>query len=115
VICPTGLNTEVERRLLAAARAGDELAFDRLTARYTAGLEFFCLLMLGCPQAAHEAVCETVLRGWRELGRVAPPHPARIWLYGLASDVCFENLEATAESRALRPFDAVRDTNEPSQ
>ena len=115
MICPAGQNTEVERRLLAAAHAGDELAFGRLTARYTAGLEFFCLLMLGCPHAAHEAVCETLLRGWRELGRVAPPETARIWLYGLAGDVCLEDLAATAESQASRSFDAVRDTNEPSQ
>ena len=92
------LNTEEERSLLAAARAGDEVAFGRLASRYRPGLEFFCLLMLGCPHAAHDAVCETLLRGWRELGRVAPSGSLRIWLYGLATHVCLEDLDGADES-----------------
>ena len=87
------LDTGQERRLLAAAGAGDEVAFGRLASRYRPGLEFFCLLMLGCPHAAHDAVCETLLRGWRELGRVAPSGSLRIWLYGLATHVCLEDLD----------------------
>jgi RNA polymerase sigma-70 factor (ECF subfamily) len=109
------LNTEEERSLLAAARAGDEGAFGHLASRYRPGLEFFCLLMLGCPHAAHDAVCETLLRGWRELGRVAPTGSPRIWLYRLATHVCLEDLEAADESGGRRPFDGVRDTNERSR
>jgi RNA polymerase sigma-70 factor (ECF subfamily) len=92
------LNPEEERSLLAAARAGDEVAFGRLASRHRPGLEFFCLLMLGCPHAAHDAVCETLLRGWRELGRVAPPGSPRLWLYGLATHVCLEDLDRADES-----------------
>ena len=110
------LNTGEEHHLLAAARAGDELAFGRLASRYRPGLEFFCLLMLGCPHAAHDAVCETLLRGWRDLGRVAPSGSPRIWLYRLATDVCLEDLGEADESSADRgPFDGVRDKNERSR
>jgi DNA-directed RNA polymerase specialized sigma24 family protein len=104
-----------ERHLLSAARAGDEKAFGRLAARHRPGLELFCLLMLGCPHAADEAVCETLLRGWTERDRGAPSTSARIWLYRLATDVCLEDLDGTDESRGPRPFDGVRHRNERSQ
>ena len=99
------LDTGQERRLLAAAGAGDEVAFGRLASRYRPGLEFFCLLMLGCPDAAHDAVCETLLRGWRDLGRVAWSGSPRIWLYRLATHVCLEDLDGADESGGRRPFD----------
>jgi RNA polymerase sigma-70 factor (ECF subfamily) len=81
-----------EHSLLAAARAGDEHAFGRLASQQLPGLERFCQLMLGCPDRAHEAVGEALLRGWRELRRGAPSASARIWLYRLATDVCLEEL-----------------------
>jgi DNA-directed RNA polymerase specialized sigma24 family protein len=108
------VNTREERILLAAARAGDELAFGRLAARYRPGLELFCQMMLGCPHAAHDAVCETLVRGWNELRRGAPSACARIWLYRLATDVCLEDLETTDECGGPRAFDGVRDRNQRS-
>jgi DNA-directed RNA polymerase specialized sigma24 family protein len=98
-----------EPGLLAAARAGDERAFGRLAACHRPGLELFCQLMLGCPHDAHAAVCETLLRGWRELDRVAPSASARIWLYRLATDICLQDLEAADESRGSRSLDGMRD------
>jgi DNA-directed RNA polymerase specialized sigma24 family protein len=91
--------TADERRLLSEARAGDEKAFGRLASRHRLGLELYCQLMLGCPHLAHEAVCETLLRGWRDLDRVAPPASARIWLYRLATDICLEDLDGTDHSQ----------------
>jgi DNA-directed RNA polymerase specialized sigma24 family protein len=104
-----------ECHLLAAARAGDEKAFGRLAARHRPGLELFCLLMLGCPHAADDAVCETLLRGWTELHRGTPSASARIWLYRLATGVCLEDLDGTDESRGPRPFDGVAHRNQRSQ
>jgi RNA polymerase sigma-70 factor (ECF subfamily) len=109
------LTTGEEARLLAAARDGDELAFGRLAAHYRPGLECFCLLMLGCPHAGHDAVSETLLRGWRDVGRVARTESPRIWLYRLATHVCLEDLDATDESGRRGPFDGVRDTSERSR
>jgi RNA polymerase sigma-70 factor, ECF subfamily len=108
------MGTVDEYRLLAAARAGDETAFGRLASNHRPGLERFCLLMLGCPDRAHEAVCETLLRGWQTMDCVAPSTSARIWLYRLAINVCLEDLDATDESQRRRPFDGLRDTNEPT-
>ena len=99
------MDTADERSLLAEARAGDEKAFGRLASRHRPGLELYCQLMLGCPHHAHEAVCETLLRGWRDLDRVAPSASARIWLYRLATDVCLEDLDGTDESQRPQPLD----------
>ena len=91
------METADERLLLAAARAGDEQAFGLLASRHRPGLECFCLLMLGCPHRAHDAVSEALLRGWRDVDRVAPSSSARIWLYRLATDVCLEQIDGTDE------------------
>jgi RNA polymerase sigma-70 factor (ECF subfamily) len=109
------LDIEEERSLVAAARAGDERAFGRLVSHYRPALEFFCLLMLGCPRAARDAVCETLLRGWRDVGRGAPAESPRIWLYRLATHVCLEDLDGADESGGRRPFDGVGDRSELSR
>jgi DNA-directed RNA polymerase specialized sigma24 family protein len=102
------LNSGDDGSLLAAARAGDEDAFGRLASRHRPGLELYCLLMLGCPHHADEAVCETLLRGWRGLDRVAPSVSARIWLHRLATEVCLEELDRTDEVRRPQPFDPTK-------
>ena len=109
------MSTRDEPGLLEAARAGDEHAFGRLASRHRPGLELYCRLMLGCPLEGHEAVQETLLRGWREVHRVAPSTTARIWLYRLATHICLEDLDATDEPGRPRPFDGVRDRNERSR
>jgi RNA polymerase sigma-70 factor, ECF subfamily len=81
--------------LLAAARLGDERAFAQLIDHHRPDLELYCRLMLGCPDRAHEAVQEALLRGWRELGRGDPRAAARIWLYRLATGVCLEAADRT--------------------
>jgi RNA polymerase sigma-70 factor (ECF subfamily) len=106
-------SNEEDCHLLAAARAGDEHAFGRLASRHASGLELFCLLMLGCPREAHAAVQETIVRGWRDLPRVAPSASARIWLYRLAMHVCLEGLDGTDEFRRSGPFDQVNGNERP--
>ena len=82
-----------ERSLLAAARTGDEEAFGRLAAHHRPGLEVFCSLMLGCPHTGHDALCETLLRGWSGLHGLAPSACVRIWLYRLATRSASKVLE----------------------
>lgn len=107
------VNPGDEDRDLAAARAGDERAFRRLASRHRPGLELYCRLMVGCPHEAHDAVGETLLRGWEGLHRGAPPAAVRIWLYRLATDVCLEVIDASDDSEGQQQFDRERDRNEP--
>ena len=74
---------------------GDDLrAFHVLLERHRAGLEVFCVLMLGDPQQAEHAMREAVLMAWREraLARASPS--PRIWLYRIAVRVCSDALES---------------------
>jgi RNA polymerase sigma-70 factor (ECF subfamily) len=89
----TRIDTTDERRLLAAARAGDERAFGRLVDRHRPGLELFCYLMLGCPREAEELVRDTVLRAWRGRERAEHRASARTWLYRIATHACLDELE----------------------
>jgi RNA polymerase sigma-70 factor (ECF subfamily) len=89
----TDLDPVDEQSLLAAARAGDEEAFDWLVARHREGLERFCFLMLG---DAHDGKCaleETVLCAWRGRELVEPFATARMWLYRIAMIACLEDLD----------------------
>jgi RNA polymerase sigma-70 factor, ECF subfamily len=94
-----------DRALLATARLGDERAFGQLVGRHRPGLELYCELMLGCPDRAREAVEETLLRGWRELGRVDPRASARQWLYRLATGICLEGSDGTDYFPCPPPFE----------
>ena len=99
---PPGTN---DSSLLARAREGDERAFGRLVARHRNGLEVFCRLMLGCPDRAHDAVVETLVRGWRELAYADPAASPRIWLYRVATGVCLEDSPRSDEFHPPRPFE----------
>ena len=67
----------VNQAALAAARAGDEQAFVRLTAPHRQPLHRHCYRILGSLHDADDALQETMLRAWRgidaiEAGRACP-------------------------------------------
>lgn len=82
--------TGEEAALLAAARAGDENAFGVLLERHRRGLECYCHLMLGDPDAARHAIADTAMTAWRERAVVDPEASVRMWLYRVAVRVCCE-------------------------
>ena len=79
-----------EAALLAAARAGDETAFGVLLAHHRRGLECYCYLMLGDPDAARHAIADTAMTAWCERAQLEPQASARMWLYRVAVRVCCE-------------------------
>src|SRR5256885_7202782 len=89
-----------ESTLLPALRAGDELAFQRLTDRYRSELLVHCYRMLGSFHDAEDALQEALLRAWRGLESFQGRSALRPWLYRIATNACLDVI-ASRRRRAL--------------
>jgi RNA polymerase sigma-70 factor (ECF subfamily) len=111
---------EVNNPWLAAARAGDQAAFEALCEPHRKELIAHCYRMLGSLQDAEDMVQETWLRAWRRLETYEGRAPFRAWLYKIATNACLDALKRRASERqagralpqALR---AASDPGEPIQ
>jgi RNA polymerase sigma-70 factor (ECF subfamily) len=100
-------DTMDQRRLLAAAQAGDERAFRELVGPYRHALEVHCYRMLGSAHDAEDVVQETLLRAWRALERFEPRAQLQTWLYRIATNACLDELER--RPRRPEPIDPFPD------
>jgi RNA polymerase sigma-70 factor (ECF subfamily) len=78
--------------LLAAARAGDEAAFERLVEPHRRELHAHCYRMLGSLHDAEEALQEALLRVWRGLDGFKDSGSLRAWLYKIATNASLDLL-----------------------
>src|SRR5437868_2278741 len=92
-----------EDELLAGARRGEEVAFQRLLEPYRPELHAHCYRMLGSVHDAEDALQDVLLRAWRGLGRFEGRSSLRSWLYTIATNACL-NLIARRPKRVL-PID----------
>jgi RNA polymerase sigma-70 factor (ECF subfamily) len=85
--------TESERELLAAARRGDEDAYDAIVERHRGELHAHCYRMLGSVPDAEDALQEALLRAWRGLPGFEGRSSLRSWLYRIATNACLKAIE----------------------
>src|SRR4051794_22519453 len=85
---------------LAAAKRGDETAFERLVGPFRGELHAHCYRMLGSLHDAEDAMQESMLRAWRGLGRFEGRSSLRSWLYTIATNTCL-NAIARRPKRVL--------------
>jgi RNA polymerase sigma-70 factor (ECF subfamily) len=86
------MDAAAEADLLAAARAGDGDAFSLLVAPHARALHLHCYRMLGSLHDAEDALQETLVRAWRNLGQFGQRSSFGRWLYRIATNVCLTML-----------------------
>ena len=67
--------------LIARARAGDHNAFRDLVQGHSHELQVHCYRILGSLQDAEDALQETLVSAWRNLGEFGQRSSLRTWLY----------------------------------
>ncbi len=78
--------------VIARILAGDGEAFGVLIRRYEPGLLRFATRMLGDPDAAADAVAESLVRAYRHLAQCRDPARLRSWLYRITGNRCRSHL-----------------------
>ena len=63
----------------------------------------YCYRILGSGADAEDAVQETMVRAWKNSGRLESRAALKSWLYRIASNVCFDMLQGTG--RRAQPMD----------
>src|SRR3954470_10996887 len=63
----------------------------------------YCYRMLASSFDAEDAVQETLTRAWRSLDRFEGRSSLRSWLFRIATNVCFDHLNA--KQKRARPMD----------
>jgi len=82
------VDAPAEPELLASARQGDSVAFERLLAGYRGELYAHCYRMLGSVQDAEDALQESLLGAWRGLAGFEGRSSLRAWLYRVTTNAC---------------------------
>jgi RNA polymerase sigma-70 factor, ECF subfamily len=94
---PGGVTQQVNDGLtdvavVARVLGGDGEAFGILIRRYEPGLLRFAMRMLGNPDAAADAVAESLVRAYRHLAQCRDPARIKSWLYRITGNRCRSHL-----------------------
>ena len=95
--------------LIARASAGDHNAFRDLVEVHSRELQVHCYRILGSLQDAEDALQETLVSAWRNLGDFGQRSSLRTWLYQIATNRCLSMLRA--DSRRPRTATPLPDAD----
>jgi RNA polymerase sigma-70 factor (TIGR02960 family) len=89
--------------LIVRARAGDHNAFRDLVQGHSHELQVHCYRILGSLQDAEDALQETLVSAWRNLGEFGQRSSLRTWLYQIATNRCLSMLRADSRRPRIAP------------
>src|SRR5580658_8166720 len=89
--------------LIARASAGDHNAFRELVEVHSRELQVHCYRILGSLQDAEDALQETLVSAWRNLGEFGQRSSLRTWLYQIATNRCLSMLRADSRRPRIAP------------
>jgi RNA polymerase sigma-70 factor (ECF subfamily) len=92
---------EPDPRIVASARAGDIVAFERLVRTYQVEVWRLCLHLLRDPQAAEDASQETFIRVFRFIGKFKGDAKFTTWLLSVARNCAHDELRRLARRKRL--------------
>ena len=96
--------------LIAGALAGDDDAFRELTEPHLRELQVHCYRMLGSFAGAEDALQDTLLAVWQDLGEFEGRASLRTWLYRIATNRCLD-ARRSHRWRARSPIPLARTAN----
>src|ERR671910_462560 len=111
---PSSENPEHERQLLAAAKRGDEGAFERLIQPYRGELQAHAYRMVGSLQDAEDATQEALLRAWRVIGRFEGRSSLRAWLHTITTNSSLRLIERRPKRVLPIDFGPPADPHKPT-
>jgi RNA polymerase sigma-70 factor (TIGR02960 family) len=101
--------------LITRARSGDHDAFRDLVEMHSHELQVHCYRILGSLQDAEDALQETLVSAWRNLGEFGQRSSLRTWLYQIATNRCLSMLRADSRRpRSATPLPDVTLLPEPT-
>jgi len=89
--------------LITRAQAGDDNAFRDLVQGHSHELQVHCYRILGSLQDAEDALQETLVSAWRNLGEFGQRSSLRTWLYQIATNRCLSMLRAGRRRPRIAP------------
>jgi RNA polymerase sigma-70 factor (ECF subfamily) len=100
-------------RTIAAARAGDLAAFDRLMRQYQRPVLATALHMLGSLEDAQDASQEVFLKLYRNLGKLERADNIPAWLYRVTVNVCHDVGRKRRPTASVEEAEAVAASDPP--
>jgi RNA polymerase sigma-70 factor (ECF subfamily) len=97
------LRSDRDESLMAEVATGQRTALEPLIRRHASPLLSYVQRMVGDRHRGEEIFQEVFLAVWSKRGQYQFPRPFKPWLYGIATNKCYEVLRARQGFRGVEP------------